>query len=360
MEPRPQRPSRATGPYINTGTPSPTSGSQPGYGTGAYDASSAPPAPPPAIGYDPDYSPGQPLTPLKGPRGANIVGPLLAVAALAIIVAAVAFIVSQFRSDGGDDNNTTSAQQTVAAAVDETPNDEDAETEVAGDDEPTAESGDDGNEEPTEEVAAAQDDGDAEPSSTPRVNRATETDDLASDDGSEDAASGEEESAEKTRARQWLPTASGIGTGFEQTENGSRGAEEVVASFPLDQADAIAAALDENGWQENVFRNFTSETAGDDEVYVVSVSVHRFDSEKGAKAALELFAEGGRVGQGLTEVKADKLGEGSVVLQGQIDGGNIYVVYVRQGEFIFRIGGLSRTGDPAEFTTDITNQIIEP
>ncbi|MDQ2682996.1 MAG: hypothetical protein M3Y37_05670, partial [Chloroflexota bacterium] len=84
-----------------------------------YDASSAPPAPPPAIGYDPDYSPGQPLTPLRGPRGANIVGPLLAVAALAIIVAAAAFIVSQFRD--GDNNN---AAPTVVAATDGTPGDE--------------------------------------------------------------------------------------------------------------------------------------------------------------------------------------------------------------------------------------------
>lgn len=364
MEPRPQRPSRATGPYINTGTPSPSSGGQAGYGTGAYDASSAPPAPPPAIGYDPDYSPGQPLTPLKGPRGANIVGPLLAVAALAIIVAAVAFIVSQFRDDGGNGNN--SAQQTVvaAAAANGTPDDEDedASTEEAEGNEPTAESeaGDDG--EPTEESAGVQDDENAEATSTPRVNRPTETDDLTDDETNpdEEDQSGEEETVEKTRARQWLPTASGIGEGFEQTENGSRGAEEVVGSFPLDQAETVAAALEEYGWQENVFRNFTSETAGDDEVYVVSVSVHRFDNEQGAKDALALFAEGGRVGQGLTEVEVDKLGEGSIVLQGTIEGGNIYVVYVRQGDFVFRIGGLSRSGDPAEFTTEIANQIIEP
>lgn len=359
MEPRPQRPSRATGPYINTGTPSPSSGTQSGYGAGAFDASSAPPAPPPAIGYDPDYSPGQPLTPLKGPRGANIVGPLLAVAALAIIVAAVAFIVSQFRDDGSGDNNNNASQSTVVAAAGETPEDDDTETEVAGEDEPTAESEDD--DQATEDAAAGEDDDNAEPTSTPRVNRPTETDDLgANDDDENDDTSGEEETTEKTRARQWLPTASGIGSGFEQTENGSRGKDEVVGSFPPDQAETVAAALDEYGWQENVFRNFTSETAGDDEVYVVSVSVHRFDSEQGAKDALALFAEGGRVGQGLTEVGAKKLGEGSIMLQGQIEGGNIYVIYVRQGDFVFRIGGLSRSGDPAEFTTEITKQIIEP
>src|SRR5687768_15971989 len=199
MEPRPQRPSRASGPYITTGTPIPppsagsSSGNPGGYGQPPFDASSAPPAPPPAIGYDPDYSPGQPLTPLKGPRAANVVGPLLAVAALAIIVAAVAFIVSQFRGGDGD-NNTT--QPTTVAAVSGSPTTEAGDEGSAAPDEaeatqPEAESGDEGTNAPD----------DAEPTRTPRVNRPTEEPgDLT---GGEDESGGEAEPSARTSARQW-------------------------------------------------------------------------------------------------------------------------------------------------------------
>jgi hypothetical protein len=272
------------------------------------------------------------------------------VAALAIIVAAAAFIVSQFRGDGNGENPPA----TLVAAVDGSP-DEDDETEVAADNDETEEANND--DEPTSE--AGNDDENGEATSTPRVNRPTEADDLNDPDATEEETDPGEETEAKTRARQWLPTESEIGDGFTQTENGSRGQEEVIASFPADQVEAVTVQLEESGWQENVFRTFTSETAADGDVYVVSISVHRFDSEQGAKDALAIFAEGGRVGSGLTEVDADRLGEGSVVLQGQIEGGNMYVIYVRQDDFVFRIAGLSRGGDPAEFTTEITNQIIE-
>jgi hypothetical protein len=350
MEPRPQRPSRGTGPFISTGTPAQPSSSSGGYG-GVYDASSAPPAPPPAIGYDPDYSPGQPLTPLRGPRGANIVGPLLAVAALAIIVAAVAFIVSQFRD--GDNNNTA---PTVVAATDGTPDDDDEDDEVvAGEGDPTEEAaGDpDDSEDPTGE-AGAPDDAGAEPTRTPRVNRPTETDDELSAGGDEPEETDDEEPVDRTRARQWLPTADEIGDGFEQSENGTRDEAGVAGSFG-DPADA-AIKLDEFGWVENTFRNYEDAGAGDADVYVVSVSVHRFETENGAKDALEYFA----AGAGLAEVQGDRIGEGSIFVQGVIEGGNIFVVYVRQGEFVFRIGGLSRTGDPKDVTIEITERIIEP
>ena len=79
MEPRPPRPSRPSQPYISTGatpghpagTPAYGPSGEPGSfgGPGPFDASSAPPAAPPLIGYDPSYSPGSPLTPLDGGHG---------------------------------------------------------------------------------------------------------------------------------------------------------------------------------------------------------------------------------------------------------------------------------------------------
>jgi hypothetical protein len=344
MEPRPQRPSRATGPYISTGTPNPPGAGS--AGTGAFDASSAPPAPPPAIGYDPDYSPGQPLTPLKGPRGANIVGPLLAVAALAIIVAAVAFIVSQFR-DGGDDNGS---QPTAVVALDASP---------------TADAGDEGEgaaADPTEEGAS--DDGDssteqaddqvANPTDAPDEPRATE---VAGDEGDtageEETVSGDEDPDERTRARQWLPTTGDIGEGFRQSENGTRSEEDVVNSFG--EGSDAAERLAEFGWLENAFRNFDRDDGGAGDTTNVTVSVHRFKSEAGAKDAMPYFAEG----SGMATVEdGPELGEESISVQAALEGGNAFVIYIRQNEFVLRISGFSVSGDPAEFTTEVADRIL--
>lgn len=345
MEPRPQRPSRATGPYISTGTPSPgSSGTGSNFGQPVFDASGAPPAGPPAIGYDPDYSPGQPLTPLRGPRGANIIGPLLAVAALAIIVAAVAFIVTQFRSN--DDNN--GANPTAVVAANASPTDE---TELSA--------GGDGAETPASEDEATTPPDDAgngdDPTSTPRVNRTTESSgDLSA---TEESTVAEEESAEKTKARQWFPTEREVGEGFTKAEDDTRTADDVAAAFP-DPEDA-AVKIVEFGWVENAFRNYERTGASETEAYSISISIHKFDTEGGASDALDYFSAGGQAAQGLIEVKgAPELGEESISLQGFIEGGNLYVVYIRQGNFLFRIGGLSATGDPAETTVGVAERIL--
>jgi hypothetical protein len=347
MEPRPQRPSRATGPFISTGTPNPPTssanpGSGTGYGTAPFDASSAPPAPPPAIGYDPDYSPGQPLTPLRGPRGANIVGPLLAVAALAIIVAAVAFIISQFR--GGTDNPSSQPTAVIAAAASPTAGQQ---GDVTGNS-PTEAAASNQSGQPTSEA------GGAEATTTPKVNRPTETGDLSGSDGTDTSGSS---SGEKTRARQWLPTTRIVGEGYEQSNNGTRDVSEVAVSFP--NSEEAATKLAEFGWQENVYREYELSGGAETDTTTINVSVHRFDTEGGAKDALSYFAEGGRVGQGLTEVKdAPEFGEGSVVLQGTIDGGNVYVIYIRQNNFVIRIGGFSPTGDPSETTNALAERMM--
>ena len=312
-----------------------------GFGQPPFDASSAPPAPPPAIGYDPDYSPGQPLTPLRGPRAANVVGPLLAVAALAIIVAAVAFIVSQFRGGGGDD---TTQPTTVAA--------------VSGS--PTSESGEEGGTDPDEaatqpvagEEGGTANPGGAEPTRTPRVNRPTEAPgDLTGEDEAEPET--EDEPSARSRARQWLPTSSDIGDGFEQTDNGTRTEEQVVASFG--EGSDAAERLTEFGWLENAYRNFDQSGGGEADTTNVTVSVHRFDTEAGARAAMPYFAEG----SGLATVDdAAELGEESITVQGALEGGNAYVIYIRQNEFVLRISGFSVAGDPAELTAVVAETML--
>jgi hypothetical protein len=265
---------------------------------------------------------------------------LLAVAALAIIVAAVAFIVSQFR--GGDGDNAAQPTAVVAIAASPTAADQqgDSSTQVAAPDQ----SG-----QPTSEA------GDAQATNTPKVNRPTETGDLSGSDGTDTSGSAP---ADRTRARQWLPTTRIVGEGYEQSNNGTRDETEVAGSFP-DPADA-AAKIQEFGWKENVFREYELSGGAETDTTTINVSVHRFDTEGGAKDALSYFAEGGRVGQGLTEVKdAPEFGEGSVTLQGTIDGGNVYVIYIRQNDFVIRIGGFSPTGDPSETTNALAERMMQ-
>jgi hypothetical protein len=348
MEPRPQRPTRATGPYISTGTPNPpsapTAKSGSGYGTAPFDASSAPPVPPPAIGYDPDYSPGQPLTPLRGPRGANIVGPLLAVAALAIIVAAVAFIVSQFR--GGNDSNPQPTAVIAANASPTAADDQQANTGAV--DNPGGSDNTDPAAQPTSETGAA------DPTNTPRVNRPTETGGDLSGGSDGNGSDGSTAPADRTRARQWLPTTKTVGSGYEQTDNGTRDASQVANSFP--NPDEAATNLTEFGWVENAYREFSLPSGGASDTTVVTISVHRFETERGAKDALPYFVSGSN----LTEVKdAPSYGEDSTTVQGQLESGSAYVIYVRQNEFILRISGFSAEGDPAETTQGVAERILK-
>jgi hypothetical protein len=341
MEPRPQKTNRSTGPFISTGTPSPTAGGGTGgFGQPAFDASSAPPAPPPAIGYDPDYSPGQPLTPLRGPRGANIVGPLLAVAALAIIVAAVAFIVSQFRNGEGDGNTTPTAVVALAGSP----------TDVST----GGGSGSKKTSTPTDEEAATQPAGGDGPTATPKVSRPTsEPGDLSA---TEVPTEGSASVTERTKASQWFPKEADVGDGYKRTDNGTRTEDEVAASFP-DPEDA-AAQITDFGWIENAYREFTLTAADATDTGVINVSIHRFKSEQGASDALAYFANGGQTAQGLEEVSdAPDIGEETITLHGVIEGGNVYVIYFRKDDFIFRIGGLSTSGEPGDKTTEIAQLI---
>ena len=341
MEPRPQKSNRTTGPFINTGNPSP--GSAPntgGFGQPAFDASSAPPAPPPAIGYDPDYSPGQPLTPLRGPRGANIVGPLLAVAALAIIVAAVAFIVSQFRS--GDDSTGHTPTAVVAAIGSPTDS-------LSGGQNPKKTSTPADDNRPTDESG-----GDSKPTSTPRVARPTsEGEDLSATD---EPTGSDDQPLARTKASQWFPKEADVGDGYKRADNGTRTGDEVAASFP-DPEDATVQ-IDGFGWVENAYRQYELDSGATTDTQVINVSVHRFKTEQGASDALAYFANGGQTAQNLEEVSnADTIGDESISLQGAIEGGNIYVVYFRKDDFLIRVGGLSTAGDPADKTVEVSNFI---
>jgi hypothetical protein len=64
-------------------------------------------------------------------------------------------------------------------------------------------------------------------------------------------------------------------------------------------------------------------------------------------------------GSGMEEVSdIDDIGEETIAVQGVLEGGNAFVIYVRQDEFVLRISGFSVAGDPSETTQDIAKRIL--
>ena len=356
MEPRPSRPSRPSQPYISTGaTPGPPAGT-PAYGQGGglgafggpgpFDASSAPPAAPPLIGYDPSYSPGQPLTPLDGGRGSRILAPLLAVAALAVIVAAVAWGISRAR--GGDDDGQAAANLDSPVAATAT-------TEAGAGDDPA----------PTAADPAAGGAATAAPTQAPEAGAAESTLTAAQQEGTRRAGNEAEvvdtptprASKERDDARSWLPLTEEVGEGYVRTDNGRRDLADVVGAFP-DAADA-EAQLAAFGWLENVYRQFELPDAdsGDTNVYIISV--HRFETAQGAKDALPYFQDGAR-----TELVDDatglpRTGDQIRALEGATgDGARQFVVYVRVDTILIRLAGTSAEGDPREDVLALVDRIL--
>lgn len=351
MEPRPSRPSRPSQPYISTGaTPGQPAGT-PAYGQGGsfgapgpFDASSAPPAAPPLIGYDPSYSPGNPLTPLDGGRGSRILAPLLAVAALAVIVAAVAWAIGRAR---GDDDDGTSAANVNSPVVETS----------------TAAAGGSAEEEPTDDGATGPEGDDtAVPTEGPDAEDAAEptlTD--AQAEGTRRASAEDtptvRASRERDDARSWLPLTAEVGEGYQETDEQRRDIAEVAGAFP-DAADA-EVKLEEWGWLENTYREYQLEDGDPAATTVFNISVHRFETAAGAKEALPYFQDGAR-GTGVEEATGlPDAGDQIRALEGPTDeGGRLFVVYVREGGVLIRVAGTSLEGDPREDVLALVDRIL--
>ena len=344
MEPRPPRPSRPATPYVSTGSsPSPGPGHAPvpdgGLGAAGrpFDASSAPPAAAPTIGYDPTYSPGAPLSPLNTGRRARLIGPIVAVFILALVIAGIAWAVS--RATGGDDNGDETAvagtTSTDVAAPTEQPA---AEGEDNGTQEPTPASEDaetpaetEGGDQPSEEAQPTP--ASTEPTPTPRPSR------------------------ERDDARSWLPLQEEVGDAYSRTDNGRRSLEEVASSFP-DPADA-QTQLAGWGWLENVYREFQLSEDDPNGTQVINVSVHRFESAQGARDALPYYVDGATTStvagaSGLPDIGSQVRGlEGTTA-----EGGSLFVLYVRVSDTIIRIAGTSQGGDPRPAVIALAERLL--
>ena len=358
MEPRPSRPSRPSQPYISTGaTPGQPAGT-PAYGQGGgpgsfgapgpFDASSAPPAAPPLIGYDPSYSPGQPLTPLDGGRGSRYLAPLLAVAALAVVVAAVAWAIGRARGCDDDGDGTTAANLNspiaeTATVVPGGSEGEDTATEAtAPEDADTAV--------PTEAPDAT---GGDQPTLTTAQQESTRR---AENAATEDTPT-PRPSRERDDARSWLPLTEEVGEGYQRTQNQVRDIAEVAGSF-ADPADA-EAQLAGWGWLENAYREFELPEADPSATNVFNISVHRFETAQGAKDALPYFQDGARTDLVAEGRDLPSLGDQIRALEGTTgEGGQIFIVYVREGDVVIRIAGTSLEGNPREDVLALAERIV--
>jgi hypothetical protein len=159
-------------------------------------------------------------------------------------------------------------------------------------------------------------------------------------------------------ARSMLPTASDMGERYERTEDDKRTREAVAESFS-DPAAALSL-LEGWEWRENAYRTFEIPAGNDplaSETTVINISIHRFGEEQGAKEALDYFAQAVIDAQGFEEFRIDRIGEQSRALIGTEGGVNV-VLYVRNGNYLIRIGGFSPEGDPTQDLIAIAEQIV--
>jgi hypothetical protein len=276
-----------------------------------------------------------PLSPVVAPRGerrGRFLGPILAVLLLILVVAVAAVAVDKLR--GGDDGagaEATRAAELVApgSTPESTATIAAAGTPTASDAAPTNTA------EPTKAVATV------EPSPTTRPPTRTP----------ESRASG------TLRAADYLPTLGDLPEGFQETKEGRLRKAEVAEQLGSD-GDQL---LEEWDWRENASLEFQRANAASDETFFLSVSVHRFGRSKGASDGLNGLADvlASIPDLNYEEVDVAKIGDESRAFQSESAEANQYVLYVRSGNIVYRIGGSSLTGDPSADVIALAETLVE-
>jgi hypothetical protein len=157
------------------------------------------------------------------------------------------------------------------------------------------------------------------------------------------------------RAKDVLPSVRQLPEGFVVSEEGAYSKSD------------IASQLGENGeellrewkWRENAYRSFLvpDDVAPDpDTTTFLIVSVHRFGGSAGARDALDFLANV-LAASGYQEADAPRIGDQQRALT-QSGDANIYVLYVRSGYYVIRIGGSSPAGDPSADVNALAEAIV--
>jgi hypothetical protein len=284
----------------------------------------------------------------RGERGNKWLRYLFAALLLAIVVGGGAFAVTRiFGDDDGETPNGGQAAQITSTAT----------SEAAAS-------------EPTETPATV-----AEPTQTPQEAEPTQTpepsDEESSQEETDPPAEGEDADAVDQASESEDPAAAAEPT--PSTQDFLPAVEALEGSWTVNDEggltrDEVGGQLGDDGvellrgwrWRENQFRYFNraAEEAAPEDISFVSVSVHRFANEEGASEALTYFSDIVITAQGLQEVPGLEIGDEARGLEGPAEGANLYVLYVRDGNYMIRLGGSSVSGDPAPFINALADQLV--
>jgi len=288
-----------------------------------------------APGADQGYSPGPSLAPIDQRRGSGWLGPLIAIAVLALIVVAVAVAFTKVRGGNSDRSALPPAAQVGAPGLTGTAQAAAGAASQAAATAPavttTARAG-------AAVKATVVPGGNAKPTSTPKANATTVS----------------------ASAANLLPALGDVGPGFVVTENATRDRDAVSQSF-VDPNDATAK-LKTFGWKENAYTTFeipAADATDPTATTLFSVSVHRFSKSSGAKSAFTYFSDAVVAGQGLADVDIANLSDQTRELSSTSADGNLVVIYVRKGVYLIKASASSPTGDPTADLIALVKKLVK-
>lgn len=117
----------------------------------------------------------------------------------------------------------------------------------------------------------------------------------------------------------------------------------------MEQYDGIAnaqATLPAMGWLEGAGREFGCDAPSAGHVGWVSLSVHRFNDPGAAEGAVYSFADSRSLVTNLQFAAPLNLGDSAAALSGPTVNGTEYTLFISRGDLLFRVTGVSPSGDP--------------
>jgi hypothetical protein len=148
-----------------------------------------------------------------------------------------------------------------------------------------------------------------------------------------------------------LPPAEALPQGLAEIDAGERSEGEVIASLAGGDPNIEAESeqlLNDWGWEGNAYRNFgpIDGIMTPDGLTAFNVSAHRFADADSADNALIYFSDRVVAAQGLGDIEIDPLGDAARMLAGAPDGAPIAVLYLREGNTMYRIGAAASVDAP--------------
>jgi outer membrane protein assembly factor BamB len=157
-----------------------------------------------------------------------------------------------------------------------------------------------------------------------------------------------------------LPSANIMPEGLTESSDTNRSLAQVIEA--LGGSRTAETNLDAWGWSGNVERQFAApEDAPVDDAATgnIVVSIHGFGSPKGAAEALIFFSDIHINASEYVERENPNVGDSARLLTMTDQEGQTYVAhYVQDGSVMYRIGGYSAAGDPAQDVINVATAML--